>query len=283
MSGLVNNSLRSKVWPILLSIDKSELEVDHVALIQKHRDWEQVDRDVERSLFKLIRGNKSFLKEKRRELSNIINAILSTHPELNYFQGYHDIASVLLLVCGEKQAYVILKKLSLNHIRDYLNENLDAVMHLLQQIFPLLLILDKEVHDYILSVHLEPYFALSWVLTWFSHSIDDLSVISRIFDFFLASHPYAVVYMSVAVVIFRRKELFKCPREYSALHTFLSKLPPDIPFEILMENTRNYLKRCPPTSQLLNFPPKKTNMPTYPFEWIKKQEEEGKKNQSQPN
>jgi len=110
VGGLVNNSLRCKVWPKLLDIAPEDEEVDHMTLIWKHRDWEQVERDIERSLFKLTGGNLELLQQKRKELANIINAILSTNPDLNYFQGYHDIASVLLMVCGEKQAYTLQKK-----------------------------------------------------------------------------------------------------------------------------------------------------------------------------
>ena len=44
-----------------------------------------------------------------------------------------------------------------------------------------------------------PFFALSWVLTWFSHDIVRYHHVTRIFDFLLASHPLMVVYLSCAV------------------------------------------------------------------------------------
>jgi len=98
--GLLQDSLRIRVWPHLLGIQPADLELDYKTNIYKHRDWDQVERDVERSLLKL---DKSEQVEKRKELSTIIHSILSLHTDLNYYQGFHDIASVLLLVCGEKQ------------------------------------------------------------------------------------------------------------------------------------------------------------------------------------
>ena len=44
-----------------------------------------------------------------------------------------------------------------------------------------------------------PFFALSWVITWFSHDIDDFTTVERIFDFFLTSNPVMPLYFSAAV------------------------------------------------------------------------------------
>ncbi|KAJ9119738.1 hypothetical protein QFC22_003448 [Naganishia vaughanmartiniae] len=44
-----------------------------------------------------------------------------------------------------------------------------------------------------------PYFALSWLLTLFSHDINTLEPVQRIFDFLLARNPAAVIYLGVAV------------------------------------------------------------------------------------
>jgi TBC1 domain family member 20 len=44
-----------------------------------------------------------------------------------------------------------------------------------------------------------PYFALSWILTLFSHNIDTLVPAQRVFDFLLARNPCGVIYLGVAV------------------------------------------------------------------------------------
>jgi hypothetical protein len=42
-------------------------------------------------------------------------------------------------------------------------------------------------------------FALSWLITWFAHVINDPDSIFRIFDFFLATHPLMPIYFGAAV------------------------------------------------------------------------------------
>lgn len=42
-------------------------------------------------------------------------------------------------------------------------------------------------------------FALSWLITWFAHVINDPDSIFRIFDFFLGTHPLMPIYLGAAV------------------------------------------------------------------------------------
>src|SRR4051812_41925967 len=50
-------------------------------------------------------------------------------------------------------------------------------------------------------VDVPPYFALSMVLTWTSHSWEAIHVITRMFDFFLASEPLMPVFFATSVSI----------------------------------------------------------------------------------
>lgn len=42
-------------------------------------------------------------------------------------------------------------------------------------------------------------FALSWLITWFGHVLNEFSSIVRLYDFFIACHPLMAVYMGAAV------------------------------------------------------------------------------------
>ena len=53
----------------------------------------------------------------------------------------------------------------------------------------------------------QPYFALPWILTWFSHSLQDIDTVSRLFDLFLVSHPLLPLYMAGAVSTPRGRSL----------------------------------------------------------------------------
>ena len=42
-------------------------------------------------------------------------------------------------------------------------------------------------------------FALSWFITWYSHVLDDLEVILRLYDLFIVSHYLMPVYVAAEV------------------------------------------------------------------------------------
>jgi hypothetical protein len=93
-------------------------------LIHRHGEWDQVDKDVDRSLWKLIE-NKHTRDMKRRELATLLHALLSKsalvdepHEQLKYYQGLHDVASVLLLECDDLPlAFALLDRLARTHLR----------------------------------------------------------------------------------------------------------------------------------------------------------------------
>ena len=55
----------------------------------------------------------------------------------------------------------------------------------------------------------QPNFALSWILTWFSHDIKQLRDVQLIFDSILAIHPLFGVYITVAQIILVRNQLIQ--------------------------------------------------------------------------
>lgn len=80
-----------------------------------------------------------------------------------------------------------------------------------------------------------PYYCLSWVITWCSHDLDDLDKITRLFDLFLSSNPFMVVYFAAAVVLSRRDQVLELPCDISTIHSFLTKLPKDIDVDSLCQ------------------------------------------------
>ena len=91
-------------------------------------------------------------------------------------------------------------------------------------------------------------FALSWLITWFAHVINDPDSIFRLFDFFLGTHPLMPIYVGAALVIAHRDELLSCECEMSAVHHFLTSLPKNIPqrLEQLIEEAHNLFKKYSP-------------------------------------
>jgi hypothetical protein len=77
------------------------------------------------------------------------------------------------------------------------------------QVLVLLELVDPELSGFIKSAQLQPYYGLSWILTWFAHDVDELETIARLFDYFLASHPYSPLYLSVAVIVHNRERMLR--------------------------------------------------------------------------
>ena len=258
-------------------------------------------RDVERSLWKFTVGN-AYLrfvvknlskiskllirKKKRAELSRVVNGILSVHKELNYYQGLHDVASVFLLVANsEEEAFAMTERVCLNQLRYALNTTLDSTKQILNLLFPIIQCTDVNLFNYLQRSTVEPFFALSWILTWFSHSLDSLSDISRLFDLFLTSHPLMSLYVSAQIVIhFKDILLNNIECDFCAVHGFLSNLPPSIPIDNIIKQTINLYNTIPPSKlQSLYFPLSKRYffnkkkwfnsifsafMNNYPYEWL---------------
>lgn len=166
---------------------------------------------------------------------------------LCYFQGYHDIVQVLLLVLGEQLAPLAVSSISLLRIRDYMLPSLSPSLRHLQIIPSLLESADLELGKRLSSTR--PFFALAATLTLYAHDIQEYSDIARLYDFILAHEPVVAIYMFTAIVISRRKELLEIPiDEPEMLHFTLSKLPHPLDLESLISKTVELFTKHPPQS-----------------------------------
>jgi hypothetical protein len=117
---------------------------------------------------------------------------------LRYYQGFHDVACIFMSALGggnpppqrDNDTTVesgdddlillavqmglelpsrVLCQVSMSHFRDATRPNFEQLtMALRVTLFPLLQQLDPQVHDHLQDCDMEPFFCLSWVLTWFS-------------------------------------------------------------------------------------------------------------------
>ena len=112
--GLINDELRRKVWPRLLNIDLVETSVSlNEEEVKQNKNYNQVLMDVNRSLKRFPPGiSDEDRPELQDQLTRLIIRVLDKHPELHYYQGYHDVAITFLLVCGEEMSFHILERLS---------------------------------------------------------------------------------------------------------------------------------------------------------------------------
>lgn len=175
---------------------------------------------------------------------------------MRYYQGYHDVASIFLSTLGESDilhnrpelssslplhsqhdlavsmgldiAAAVLLQASQSHLRDCLKTNFMQLQTALQlTLFPLIAALDSEVSQHLLQCGMEPFFALSWVITWFAHDVRETETVKRLFDVFLVSHPMMPIYLTVAMVLHpsNRLEVLQTECDFAQVHHTLSNLP----------------------------------------------------------
>jgi hypothetical protein len=140
------------------------------------------------------------IEARKRELSDLIVGVLRRHPLLCYFQGYHDIIQVFLLVLGKQIADRTIARLSLLRIRDFMLPTLagaEVHLHLLPAI---LMTSDSELCRHLSGASKPtPFFALAATLTLYAHDIEEYGDIARLFDYLLASEAAVPVYLFAVV------------------------------------------------------------------------------------
>lgn len=181
----------------------------------------------------------------KTSLSNLILSVLRRYPYLHYFQGYHDIAQVFLLVLPPALRSPAVSRLSILRIRDFMLPDLKAAISQLRLIPSILHAADPQLWAHLSQT--EPFFALSGTLTMYAHDVQSLGEITRLFDVLLARAPVFSVYMFAQIVLNRRAELFETPpTEPEMLHSILSKLPQPLDLEALITATAALLRQHPP-------------------------------------
>jgi len=222
--GLVSDEARKVAWPFLLGcsdrVDEfqngesgkptAELRRKRWQDLPPHEDEAQVELDVNRSfIYYPTNQSPKQLDVRKKQLSELILEVLRRHPMLGYFQGFHDICQVVLLVLGPECAVPALEYIALLRIRDFMLPSMMPAIDHLRLLYPLLQAADPK-----LCVHLsrtQPFFALAATLTLYAHDIQEYGDIARLFDVFLAMDPVFPVYLFAQIVLERKEELLRNP------------------------------------------------------------------------
>eukprot|EP00455_Lapot_gusevi_P039551 TRINITY_DN4435_c0_g1_i1.p1 TRINITY_DN4435_c0_g1~~TRINITY_DN4435_c0_g1_i1.p1 ORF type:complete len:370 (-),score=56.65 TRINITY_DN4435_c0_g1_i1:34-1143(-) len=250
--GYVTHKLRKRVWPLLLHTHPHRATQNYADLVKPHQYTEQVEKDINRSFnhFDIHRKlDPATISRCRLSLQKMINAFFSVHPDFHYIQGYHDLCSIFYEVCGEQLGYHLIEAASLQHFREALRPTISHIMAGLGLLFPLLSKSDPDILKLFVSCQMEPFFALSWFLTWFSHNLERFEKVVRLFDFFLASHPLMPLYYCAALIHSMRDELFASdePHDFASLHGFFqNNFRQDQDIEKMMDDSQRLYELYPP-------------------------------------
>jgi hypothetical protein len=175
----------------------------------KYRDKRQIMLDVNRAFVHFPKGLKAKEKTiKQIELSHVILYSLKEHSYLHYYQGYHDICSLLLLVLGEEIAKPCAEILALYWLREYMKATLEPTLEIMSLLYPILKYADPKIYKLVYNNMIPPYFSISWIITWCIHDLRDTSEMERIFDFFISNNPIMPIYFAAAVILTQKEKLY---------------------------------------------------------------------------
>lgn len=248
--GLVTSDLRYRAWKRFLDIPSLSVG-DHIVVspdsfgtndLHPHKDENQVMLDIKR-LFTVVLHFISFshsvsssytailskedVESIRKRLFSLIVRVLRKHPCLNYYQGYHDIASVVLLVCNDvpngndEMAFQILEKLTVDHLRDFMISDIGLSVNHLKLIpcivrseDPLLFELVRHTSNSFIvtnGVYFDYEFiqALLSVITIFSHDVNHFPHLMIIWDFIFSHRSVAAsMYVYAAIMLHFKQAIF---------------------------------------------------------------------------
>ncbi|CAM1511136.1 Fc.00g086490.m01.CDS01 [Cosmosporella sp. VM-42] len=263
--GFLTDALRRRAWPILLGLkaptgdandsssgtsDDGLLYPDDAACdwkeLPRHRDEDQVQLDVNRSfIYYPSNRSEAELKERKSELSALITEVLRRYPYLCYFQGYHDICQVFLLVLEPAWRARVVARLSVLRIRDFMLPSLGPTTAQLRLLPDILGRADPKLRQHLAGI--EPFYALAGTLTMYAHNIEGYRDIARLFDVFLAREPVFSIYMFAQIILDRRDEIYEFD-EPDMLHVILGKIPREMDLDGLIATSVKLFERFPPES-----------------------------------
>ncbi|CAE7087526.1 unnamed protein product [Rhizoctonia solani] len=243
---------RSVAWPFLLHVNNapnkthepkeetgnSQDDQPSSAPVPRspHRDERQVGLDTNRAFVHYPVESQQRKEKRKKQLTELILSVLERHPQLSYFQGYHDILSTLQLTLHpslerDEEAWHLLRecalKITLHRARDAMGVGLEPLTGQLRILRRLLRIADPELAILIEDASPLPYWAISPLMTLYTHDLPTLALAQRVMDWILARPPNAVIYLVAAFVLRKKAEIQKLvdDGDDGMMHSFLSSLP----------------------------------------------------------
>ena len=235
--GFISIKNRREIYSFILDIlsQKPEFKITSTKVTQEQINSYDtiIKNDCKRSvLYSLIKNNDKFKKYQKSNLNNssisndstkseindenqdviegYINELmgftkesLGNYEYFNYFQGYQEICLYFMIIFGREEGvkymtlfskiyldYVLSKKYKINFdmLLDILNECCNIV--------------NKKVNLLINKItKTKPYYSLSWLITYLTHSNDNLYNQLSLLDYFITSNISHIYFLSANIVV----------------------------------------------------------------------------------
>lgn len=223
--GLVNDEIRERAWPILLGINpfldsylnelykQNVIDWMHLDPNTFHKDADQVQKDVDRSFNTLYSTSSCYhhkgksVEDLKKRLFKLIMLVLKAIPQSNYYQGYHDVALMALLHFSDDcSSFKFLYMLTLKYLRDHMMSGIHPTIVQLDLIPDIIKQIDFQF--YLIVQRVNPIYALSSIISLFTHEIENYQDVSIIWDsIFLNDDPQLPIYLYAALLIYYKEDI----------------------------------------------------------------------------
>ena len=183
----------------------------------------QVDRrtmvlDVQRSVahWDVHKGLKISRRiRKRKDLLRVLQTVAQTTPKFRYYQGFHEVCLVILEVCENDvdQAVGYIRQLVMTDFAPIVFEDFQhSLIPLLAGIEFIVSVSDPELYAALEESGVGYHFAVPWILTWLSHSLDKFADICLVYRFLLQASRggrdrTTIMYLCAAIVLLDRDRI----------------------------------------------------------------------------
>lgn len=210
-----------------------------------------------------------YQRKLKKKLAKLIVRLLIKKGDLHYYQGFHDVCLTYMTLYGETEALEKLDQIIDTHFRAFMQPTMKETQEFLELIPMIIGLRDGRILDFLDEAEVGTIFALSWVLTWFSHVIPNERDVEKIFTYLEKNKdPHLILYLSAEIVLHKKEQLLKLEPEMSSVHHFLCQVPrkEKLPIDELLERASAAIERWPPDivkTKLVHYRRERTQLQNY--------------------
>uniref|UniRef100_A0A6G1S845 TBC1 domain family member 20 n=1 Tax=Aceria tosichella TaxID=561515 RepID=A0A6G1S845_9ACAR len=190
-----------------------------------------------------------YQRKLKKKLAKLIVNLLTKKPHLHYYQGFHDVCLTYMIIYGEQEAFKKLDEIVDSHFSIFMQPTMAETQEFLNLIPMILGLHDQRVGKFLEEAEVGTIFALSWVITWFSHVIPNERDVETIFAHLeRTDDPHMILYLCAEIVLYKKDELLRLEPEMSTVHHFLCQVPrkEKLPIDELLQKAVTSFQRWPP-------------------------------------
>ena len=198
-----NDCKRSVLYSLLRNNDKFKKyhSINKIKINDDNNDINETNDTI--NINSEIEENKKTIDIYINELMGFTKESLGNYEYFNYFQGYQEICLYFMIIFGRKEGvkymtyfgkiyldYALSKKYKINFdmLLDILNECCNIV--------------NKKVNTLINKItKTKPYYSLSWLITYLTHSNDNLYNELSLLDYFITSNISHIYFLSANIIV----------------------------------------------------------------------------------